>query len=174
MKSERIDSQYQDAKDLIHYLNDNGEVSYATYIDDVYKKILLLSAASFFEKTVIRILSDYCKKTSSNDERLLQLLENKVFTRQYHTLFNWDGKNTNAFWGLFGDELKKAIREKINSDADLIDAERAFLVLGKERNILVHNNLSEHTLNYTLDEIHNKYDKACVFMDFMQNSFIDD
>lgn len=38
MESDRIERQYQDSKDLVAYLMGKGEVSFATYIDSVYKR----------------------------------------------------------------------------------------------------------------------------------------
>lgn len=47
MESDRIERQYQDSKDLVAYLMGKEEISFATYIDSVYKKVLVLSAASY-------------------------------------------------------------------------------------------------------------------------------
>ena len=41
MESERIERQYQDSQELYNYLLSKGEVSFATYIDSVYKKVIL-------------------------------------------------------------------------------------------------------------------------------------
>lgn len=38
MENDRIERQYQDSKDLVAYLMEKSEVSFATYIDSVYKK----------------------------------------------------------------------------------------------------------------------------------------
>ena len=57
MESERIERQYQDSQELYNYLLSKGEVSFATYIDSVYKKVLVLSAASYFESKVSELIS---------------------------------------------------------------------------------------------------------------------
>ena len=36
MESERIERQYQDSQELYNYLLGKGEISFATYIDNVY------------------------------------------------------------------------------------------------------------------------------------------
>ena len=171
MQSDRIENQYKDAKDLFNYLMDKDEVSYATYIDDVYKKVLLLSAASYFEKTISTTLIDFANKAGKSDIRLAYLIQNKVIQRQYHTFFNWDSKNSNQFWGMFGDEQKERARSRIDQDEQIKDAEIAFLKLGKQRNLLVHENFAEQVINDTVDDIYNNYRRACIFIDFIREQF---
>lgn len=172
VQSDRIEGQYADAKDLYQYLLDHNEVSYATYIDDVYKKVLLLSAASYFEKEISAILLSFASKVSKSDQRLVKLIDNKVIQRQYHTLFDWNRNNSNPFWSLFGEELKTAARGKIDKSDELKDAEHAFLKLGQQRNLLVHENFAEFTVNtMTVDEIYYTYKKACKFVEFIAEEF---
>lgn len=166
MENERIERQYQDAKELYAYLIKHDEVSFASYIDGVYKKVLLLSAASFFEYMITSHIKKFTQKASKSDMRLVTLVEKKVLVRQYHTLFDWNSNNTNKFWGLFGDETRKKARELIDNDDNLTQAEKAFLDLGKSRNSLVHENFSEYDINTTLQEIYDKYKSACKFIDF--------
>lgn len=49
MESERIERQYQDSQELYEYLVGKGEITFATYINNAYKKVLVLSAASFLK-----------------------------------------------------------------------------------------------------------------------------
>ena len=65
MESARIERQYQDAKELYNYLMKSEEVSFASYIEGVYKKVLLLSAASFFEYEITSLI----KKDDRSEER---------------------------------------------------------------------------------------------------------
>ena len=156
MESERIERQYQDSKELYEYLVGKGEITFATYINNVYKKVLVLSAASYFESAISNQISNYATKVSGPDKRIVTLIENKIIERQYHTLFNWEGKNTNSFWALFGEETKVKVREQINSDDKLRAAEVEFLELGKQRNLLVHQNFAEYDVNITVEEIYDK------------------
>ena len=43
-------------------------------------------------------------------------------------------------------------------------AERSFIDLGRQRNLLVHENFAEFDVNITVEEIYNKYRKACKFI----------
>ena len=164
MESERIERQYQDSQELYNYLIKKGEISFATYIDNVYKKVLILSAASYFESKISELISKYAAKASGSDKRIVKLIESKVIERQYHTLFDWKANNTNAFWRLFGEETKESVRQKINSDEKLKTAEQCFIDLGRQRNFLVRENFAEFDVNITVEEFYRKYRKACNFI----------
>lgn len=168
MESKRIERQYQDSNELYTYLLDKGEVSFAIYINNVYKKVLVLSAASYFESKISELITQYAIKASRSDKRIVRLIESKVIQRQYHTLFDWNAKNTNSFWMLFGEETKKEVRQKINGDEKLKTAERCFIELGQQRNLLVHENFAEFDVNTTVEEIYNKYRQACDFISLIE------
>lgn len=167
MESERIERQYQDSKELYEYLVSKGEITFATYINNVYKKVLVLSAASYFESVITKQISEYATKASGADKRIVTLIENKAIKRQYHTLFNWEAKNTNTFWALFGETTKTKVREQINSNDDLRASEVYFIELGKQRNLLVHENFAEYDVNITIEEIYKKYKSACTFVSYI-------
>lgn len=46
-------------------------------------------------------------------------------------------------------------------------AESAFLSIGRERNLLVHQNYAEIRINDTFEEIYLKYEQACDFIDLI-------
>ena len=168
MESERIERQYQDSQELYNYLLGKGEISFATYIDNVYKKVLVLSAASYFESKISELISKYAAKASGSDKRIVKLIESKVIERQYHTLFDWKANNTNAFWKLFGEETKESVRQTINGDEKLKTAEQCFIDLGRQRNLLVHENFAEFDVNITVEEIYKKYRQACNFISLIE------
>lgn len=164
MESEHIESQYKDSKELYDYLMSKGEITFATYIDNVYKKVLVLSVASYFERVVSDCILNFARVSSSKDYRVVKLIENKVIERQYHTLFDWKAKNTNAFWKLFGDDTKIKVRNLITESETLQKAELNFLEIGELRNLLVHENFAEYDVNLTLEDIYSKYRSACDFV----------
>ena len=163
MESDRIERQYNDSKELFDYLMGKGEISFATYIDNVYKKVLVLSAASYFESVISKRILQYANEVSGRDKRIVKLIENKVIERQYHTLFDWKAKNTNAFWKLFGEETKEKARSTIDKDEELKSAEQSFIGMGQLRNLLVHENFAEYDVNLTVEEIYSKYYSLVLF-----------
>lgn len=168
MESEQIERQYQDSQELYNYLLGKGEASFATYIDSVYKKVLILSAASYFERRVSGLIYKYATKASGADKRIVTLIESKVIQRQYHTLFDWKANNTNAFWKLFGESTKDNVRQQINENENLKVAEQCFIDLGCQRNLLVHENFAEFDVNITVKEIYDKYRQACNFISLIE------
>ena len=130
--------------------------------------MLVLSAASYFESKISELISKYAAKASGSDKRIVKLIESKVIERQYHTLFDWKANNTNTFWKLFGEETKESVRQKINGDEKLKTAEQCFIDLGRQRNLLVHENFAEFDVNITVEEIYKKYRQACNFISLIE------
>lgn len=170
MYSTRIKALYEEYKELIVFCQENKQISFEMYINNIYKKALLLSAASYFEFTITKIIHDYVAETSQNNMELIAFVDNKTLNRQYHTLFNWKENNANQFFGAFGESLKLSAKNMIK-ERGLIDAEVAFMEIGRERNNLVHRNYVEAVVNSTFEEIYEKYLRACQFIEFLAELF---
>lgn len=166
MYSAKINALRSEYDELIEFCRSNNQVSFELYINDTYKKALLLSAASFFESILMRTIHDFADNRSHHNPEVVAFLDNKALKRQYHTFFNWDSNNTSQFLGLFGDTFKLTARKRIQED-NLIEAEGAFVAIGRERNRLVHQNFVEAQINDTFEEIYAKYEKACNFVELI-------
>ena len=164
MENEHINKYYEDANDLYNYLIDNKQTGYATYINEICKKYLVLSAASYFESRISESITNYARRCCGKDNRIVGLVEKKVVKRQYHTLFDWDSKNTNIFWSLLGKETRDHVRKKIDNNLDLADRERCFIEIGAKRNKLVHDNFALSIVNDSAKDIYEKYKGACKFL----------
>ena len=166
MNNSKIIALYDEYKNLISFCQQHKQISFELYIDNIYKKSLLLSAASLFETEISNAIRDFALAASNENNSLVAFVENKAIKRQYHTFFSWDDKNANQFLGLFGEDFKQKARAKIE-ERNLKDAEKAFLAIGKDRNYLVHRNYIEININSTFDEIYNRYVQACDFVEFI-------
>ncbi len=166
MYSAKINALRSEYDELIEFCRSNSQVSFEMYINDTYKKTLLLSAASLFESILTKTIHDFADSRSHHNPEVVAFLDNKALKRQYHTFFNWDSAQTNQFLGLFGDTFKQAARKKIQEE-NLIEAEGAFMAIGRERNRLVHQNFVEVQINDTFDEIYAKYENACNFVELI-------
>ena len=166
MYSAKIKTLHDEYTELIEFCQTNNQVSFAMYINDIYRKSLILSSASFFEFAITKAIHNFASKVSRQNVEIVAFIDNKAIKRQYHTFFNWDSSNANQFWGLFGDDFKVKARNKIK-EQNLKEAESAFISLGQARNQLVHQNFVEAQINDTFEEIYNKYTKACDFVELI-------
>ena len=95
-----VESLFCDTKELDGFLMSNNELSLRVIVDSNFRKSILLASASYFERQVTDLISEYAQ-SCSNDEKIIFFIKNKALSRQYHTLFNWDAKNCTAFFGAF-------------------------------------------------------------------------
>ncbi|WP_288300909.1 HEPN domain-containing protein [uncultured Veillonella sp.] len=169
----KVDEDYKHIKELEEYLLNAKEITYVQTLQETYKKVLVLSAASYFEDEIIKCLENYTKSITVNDDKLLNFVKCKTLFRNYHTFFDWKKKNTNVFWKLFGDdEFKNKITSEIE-EKGLKEAEENFMKIGSYRNKLVHENFASHNLlaNFTMEDIYIIYKSAFNFVDFIKSVF---
>lgn len=160
-----VDRIHQEFKDLISYLDQGNEVSLRSTVDENFKKSLLLAAASYFEHRIVDDITAFVKEASSENILLIEFVNNKAISRQYHTFFNWKESNANQFFGLFGESFKIFIKQELRKDDQLNSSIKAFLEIGRDRNRLVHQDFGTFTLEKTSDEIYELYKTALVFVD---------
>ena len=60
------------------------------------------------------------------------------------------------------------MREQLDANEHLKTAEQAFVELGRQRNLLVHENFAEYDVNTTVEEIYEKYKLACEFVSYIE------
>lgn len=162
-----IDRMYKDFVDLIEFLDRTGEVSLRIIADNTFKKTLALSAASYFEDEIRRILLKMIELRSYNDSLLGNFVKNKAIVRQYHTYFQWKENNANSFWGLFGDEFRDMAKNDVRENEALSNSIKDFLELGCLRNELAHLNFASFILDKTADEVYSLYKRALIFIGYL-------
>lgn len=181
---EQLKHEYQS---IAEYLETTKQISLLSDLNKNFRKVLLLSAGSYFEHRITAILSEFVR-AKSNDDRIVNFLEKQAISGKYHQLFDWGkkdkpdepGKNANAFFKLFGENFKaqidiqlkasntetpaeKEAREKITSSME------AFIEVGHLRNILVHSNFADYNYDQkTTDEIFKLFQKAEPFIEYLQ------
>jgi len=160
-----IDILIKRHEEVRHFFSQQGEVTLADDSDAEFRKVLILSIASFFEHEITNAISELAENSSS--PRIFELVKAKAISRQYHTYFDWkDGKNINKFTKLFGESFKQEIEKELKQ-RELTEGMKLFLILGQERNILVHENFAAASISWTVDEIVEKYEKALEFVIFL-------
>ncbi|ESU32721.1 hypothetical protein G3A_09975 [Bacillus sp. 17376] len=162
-----IDIQFKENKELLDFLEGQNEVSFRNDMDNKLKKILLLSGASYFEKEITDIVVKYIQEHSAGNDFIVSFVKNKAIQRQYHTYFDWKGKNANQFWGLFGSDFKTETEKQIK-EKELESNVKSFLELGELRNNLVHQNAGTYVIDKTTEEIYGLYRNALPFLSYLR------
>src|SRR5437899_6699813 len=109
-------------------------------LDDKLKKVLVMSAASFFETELRSIIETFVSKEANANAAVVALVKNKALERQFHTFFSWKERNANVFFSIFGEVFSSQCKAEVKADKTLSDAVSAFLELGETRNQLAHLN----------------------------------
>jgi hypothetical protein len=159
-----VDRIHKEFTDLIEFLQKNGEISLQSAADDTFRKVLTISAASYFEHTLTGIVMEFVE-SAAPEALVTSLVRNKAVNRQYHTWFKWDLKNANQFFSMFGDEFKEHMGALVRGSAALDTAIKAFLEIGEGRNRLAHENFAAFVMEKTADEIFKLYQDALLFVD---------
>lgn len=162
-----VDKNYNDFRELLQYLEQNQQVSMLSDADNNFKKVLLLSATSYFEYVITELLINFVKTKTNNNTYIFSFIKIKGIDRQYYTYFEWKDNNINKFFSLFGKDFKDDFKKKIEDDPRLDASIRAFIELGRLRNELVHENFASYPLNKTAEEIYNLYKESLLLIELL-------
>ena len=166
-----VDRLYSEFAQLVEHLDATAEVSLRISAEEIFRKSLLLAAASYFEKRIQDDILEYIGKSLGEASLVTEFVKNKAIKRQYHTFFQWDSPNANVFFGLFGKEFKDYMTNYVRDHDDYKEAISAFLEIGKERNKIVHEDFGTFFLEKTTDEIFELYTKALQFVEQITSHF---
>lgn len=164
-----VRQRYKEFKDMIDYLETNKEISLKVVADDNLKKVLLLSAASYFEDEIKDIILSFVEKNSNDNSMIKSFVKNKAVERQYHKYFDWRARNANRFFSLFGEEFKDHAEGDVKGNPELEKSIRDFLEIGNLRNELVHGNFAVFPIEKTVEEIYELYHSAHQFIDYLSS-----
>jgi hypothetical protein len=158
---------YDDHRLLLQYLNERDEPSFVSALEGTLPKVLLLAAASHLEHRIQEILIDYFRVLTGECAGAVAFVHNKAVSRQYHTYFDWDRRNANRFFALFGPDFRQEMERRCREDAALAGAIAAFMEIGSLRNQLVHQNYAVLTLGKTSQELWDLYVRALEFVELL-------
>lgn len=169
MGTSSVDELYSDFQEIVGNL-DQLEGSLRVTAEDTFRKNLLLAAASYFESKIKEFIMRLAERSSGSSEMIVAFVRKKAVERQYHTYFQWESRNANSFFGLFGQGYKSYMAERVNANQNYDEAIQAFLELGQARNQMVHQDFGSFRLERTSEEIFELYRKACTFVDSLETS----
>lgn len=139
------------------------DISLSIDTDALLTKALVLAAASEMESRVTNTIRAYVREIAGADHPMEAFLVNQALERKYHTLFDWNKRNANSFFGKFGESVKEHALAAISNDDELRQAVVAFLELGNERNTIVHENFAAFSYPKTPEEVIDRYRQASLF-----------
>ena len=172
MANSKIEAFYSDHEGLAKYLEEKGEASFVNVHQDIFRRSFALAIASAFEREVSELLRQFARVRSNGNAEICALIDKKAINRQYHTLFNWDGNNANSFFAHFGQGFADKAKRRVQTDAELEQAVRAFLALGHARNLLVHNDFVTYSIGQTSGELLELYRQARPFISFLERELV--
>ena len=164
MSATIVDGLHKDFSDILDFLEEKDEVSWSNVANENFRKVLLIAAASHFEQSMSDLVLNFAKQVTTENHPLTWLVHNKVVRRQYHTWFDWDARNANKFFSLFGTAFRDRMKKEVDNDTDLDSSIQAFIEIGQERNRLVHQDFGNFSLEKTSEEIHKLYVEATRFV----------
>ena len=160
-----VDTLYEDFTGILKSLE--NDLSLRIRADDIFRKFLLLAAASYFEKRLTETVEGFVAKATSDDHVLTHLVRKKAVERQYHAWFDWERQNANKFFAMFGDGFRShMIKELDENSEDIKGAIQAFMEIGRNRNLLVHGDLGAFSLEKKSEEVYEIYKRALVFVEW--------
>ena len=163
-----VDTLYREFKDLVEMLDASGQTSARSFVDGNFRKVLLLSAASYFEREMTESLREFTRDVVGDGHVLMAVVAGRVIERQYHTWFDWKASNANQFLKMFGAAFAERTRNDIRADESLSAAVRGFLEIGRERNRVVHQDFVTFRMEKTSDEIYDTYIRARQFVEWFR------
>ena len=166
-----VEDFYAKYNDLIGKLQSGDDLSLHVWATDFFRRILVIVMANYLENEVNSTLQNFFDSKSGN--LLISEFSKRSMKRQYHTYFDWDsGTNANQFFALFGRTFKDKAKEDVRTNADLDEGIRAFLEIGRTRNILVHQGLHSANIEKTADEFYDSFAKAIIFMNYLRTNLV--
>ena len=100
-----VDGLHHEFTDILEFLDKSREISWRSVADENFRKVLLIAAASYFERSMTDAVMAFVEQETARDHPIRWLVQRKAISRQYHTWFAWKKNNANQFFSLFGDSV---------------------------------------------------------------------
>ena len=168
--STTVDVLHREFAELVAFLDEQQEVSMRNTADGNFRKSLLLAAASHFEQRLTNAVVFFVQEVTSNDHIITWLIRKRVVERQYHTWFDWNSRNANRFFSMFGESFGRHMKSVVDEDDDLSSSIQAFIEIGRERNRIVHQDFGSFSLEKTSAEIYDTYRSATRFVEWFPDA----
>ena len=167
-----IETFYASHKAVVDFLIAQGQPTFASDTNNNFRRSLILAIASSFEHEIANMICEIPAVHAGSNLIVKGLVEEKVIPRQYHTYFDWEKKNANKFFSMFGSEYSELARKRVGADLTLEQAVKDFLALGDTRNWLVHLDYVNFDIEKSPDDIISMYRSATIFISFVRETLL--
>lgn len=103
---------------ILNFLNSESQPSLSSDLNKHFKKVIILSSASYFEHKIQELLVNFISKKTDNDLMALNFFKKKAISMQYHTYFYWGDKgdqiNQVKMQMYFSLYLEMILKKKLN------------------------------------------------------------
>ena len=164
-----VDRLYSDFSLMIEQI-DSSEISLRSAAEEIFQKSLYVAIGSYFEQRITSHIIEFVAGASGGNVLVREFTRIKGVSRQYHTFFEWGGRNANRFFAMFGSGFRDHMVQYVRGNPEYADAIRAFLEVGDMRNEVAHD-FGSVTFTKTVDEIYQRYKEALAFVEEMPSRF---
>jgi len=168
-----IETFYASHKAVVDFLIANKQPSFASDTNNNFRRSLILAIASSFEHEITEIVAQIPHVHAQGNPMVVGLIEQKVIPRQYHTYFDWDKKNANKFFAMFGGGYAELAKTRVGADEGLDQAVKNFLALGDTRNRLVHLDYVNFDIEKSPHDIIAMFRSAQKFVTFLRVTLLE-
>ena len=161
-----VEEIHKNVSDLLEFLRSQMRHEFHQLVDENFRKLLLIAAASYFEKRLSEAVIELAEKVTSEEHVVVYLIRRVAIERQYHTWFDWKVQNANRFFSIFGDNFKTFAQGMVSENETINKSISDFMEIGRERNRIVHEDFSSFFMEKTFDEINDLYLSAKIFVDW--------
>lgn len=135
-------------------------------------KTLILGCASYLESRVTEVVVQELRISGKESCPVYNFAKNQGVSRKYHTWFDWKKTNAVDFYAQFGHDFKVFAAEFMDEE-ERRNAEFAFMKIGSDRNILIHNNYLSYSINDGYAEIFARCERAMRYPLFLSELFVE-
>lgn len=168
-----IDNLYTGTSRLLTQLTAAGDLSMHSFANENLRKVLLLSAASWFETRISAAVERFANIQSNGHSGIEALVKRWAVDGMYHRYFEWRKQKPGPFYSLFGEQCGAILKSEIIGSQELKKALDDFLELGNLRNELVHENFAAYPFEKTAEEVYELFQSAEKFVVFVEGKLAD-
>lgn len=148
-----------DQYDSIRSCIPSDDISDLADLDAQFRKLAVLSCASYLESDVIDALKTYFLELGPG---VGEFVRRAALERKFHALFKWEQPLPDFFFKSWGADCDRRYKARLG-DPDFEGVMRSFMLLVASRNQLVHANLAEQASDLTFVEVREHFDRAAQF-----------